>query len=73
MIELENTLGRLLHAEDAPFNSYVKQHEPARLPNTRVPLLDQQRSVQRCHLVGRREASAPAVDKELHTDYVKLS
>ncbi|KAF1830129.1 hypothetical protein BDW02DRAFT_115279 [Decorospora gaudefroyi] len=38
-IGLENTLGRLPHAEDAPFNSYAKQHEPACLPNTRVDLL----------------------------------
>jgi hypothetical protein len=36
----ENTLGRLPRAEDAPFNSFAKQHEPACLPNTRVALLD---------------------------------
>jgi hypothetical protein len=38
--ELENTLGRLPRAEDAPFNSFAKQHEPACLPDTRVALLD---------------------------------
>ncbi|KAF2624116.1 hypothetical protein BU25DRAFT_348524 [Macroventuria anomochaeta] len=38
---LNNTLGRLPHAEDAPFNSYTKQHEPACLPDTRVDLLNE--------------------------------
>ncbi|KAF2621166.1 hypothetical protein BU25DRAFT_404915 [Macroventuria anomochaeta] len=37
--ELENSLVGLPRAEDAPFNSYVKQHEPACLPNTRIDLL----------------------------------
>ncbi|KAF1345606.1 hypothetical protein EJ07DRAFT_51567, partial [Lizonia empirigonia] len=32
-------LGRLPQAADAPFNSYVKQDEPACLPGTRVDLL----------------------------------
>ncbi|KAF1345612.1 purine and uridine phosphorylase [Lizonia empirigonia] len=35
----ESTLGRLPQAADAPFNSYVKQDEPACLPGTRVDLL----------------------------------
>jgi hypothetical protein len=35
----ENTLARLPHAEDAPFNSYAKQHEPNCLSDTRVDLL----------------------------------
>ncbi|KAF2632856.1 hypothetical protein BU25DRAFT_329647, partial [Macroventuria anomochaeta] len=34
-------LGRLPHAEDAPFNSYAKQHEPACLSDTRVDLLSE--------------------------------
>lgn len=34
-----NTPDRLPHAEDAPFNSYAKQHEPACLADTRVDLL----------------------------------
>jgi hypothetical protein len=38
---LENTLDRLPRAEDAPFNSYAKQHEPACLPDTRVDLLQE--------------------------------
>ena len=38
---LENTLDRLPRAEDAPFNSYAKQHEPICLPNTRVDLLQE--------------------------------
>ncbi|KAF2632008.1 hypothetical protein BU25DRAFT_454382 [Macroventuria anomochaeta] len=38
---LNDTLGRLPHAEDAPFNSYTKQHEPACLPDTRVDLLNE--------------------------------
>jgi hypothetical protein len=37
----DNTLGRLPRAEDAPFNSFAKQHEPACLPDTRVALLDE--------------------------------
>jgi hypothetical protein len=37
----DNTLGRLPNAEDAPFNSFAKQHEPACLPDTRVALLDE--------------------------------
>ncbi|KAF5852326.1 hypothetical protein GGP41_007754 [Bipolaris sorokiniana] len=40
-IGLENTLDRLPRAEDAPFNSYAKQHEPICLPNTRVDLLQE--------------------------------
>ncbi|EFQ85433.1 hypothetical protein PTT_19615 [Pyrenophora teres f. teres 0-1] len=36
---LENPLSRLPYAQDAPFNSYAKQHEPACLPNTRLDLL----------------------------------
>jgi len=36
---LENPLDRLPYAEDAPFNSYTKQHKPTCLPNTRVELL----------------------------------
>jgi hypothetical protein len=38
---LDNTLSRLPRAEDAPFNSFAKQHEPACLPNTRVALTDE--------------------------------
>jgi hypothetical protein len=38
---LDNTLSRLPNAEDAPFNSFAKQHEPACLPDTRVALLDE--------------------------------
>ncbi|KNG46890.1 putative WD-repeat protein [Stemphylium lycopersici] len=38
-VGLENTLVRLPYAEDAPFNSYAKQHEPACLADTRVDLL----------------------------------
>ncbi|KAF2631394.1 hypothetical protein BU25DRAFT_407050 [Macroventuria anomochaeta] len=38
-IGLENTLSGLPRAEDAPFNSYTKQHEPVCLPDTRVDLL----------------------------------
>ncbi|KAF1967814.1 hypothetical protein BU23DRAFT_558979 [Bimuria novae-zelandiae CBS 107.79] len=37
--ELENSLGRLPHATDAPFNSYAAQHERVCLPDTRVDLL----------------------------------
>ena len=40
-IGLENTLDRLPCAEDALFNSYAKQHEPACLPDTRVDLLQE--------------------------------
>ncbi|KAJ6284330.1 hypothetical protein J3E71DRAFT_377930 [Bipolaris maydis] len=40
-IGLENTLDRLPRAEDAPFNSFAKQHEPACLPDTRVDLLQE--------------------------------
>ncbi|XP_014550460.1 hypothetical protein COCVIDRAFT_59039, partial [Bipolaris victoriae FI3] len=40
-IGLENTLDRLPRAEDAPFNSYAKQHEPTCLPDTRVDLLQE--------------------------------
>jgi hypothetical protein len=36
-----NTLDRLPRAEDAPFNSLTKQHEPTCLPDTRVALLDE--------------------------------
>lgn len=36
---LDNPLRHLPYAEDAPFNSYAKQHEPACLPDTRVDLL----------------------------------
>jgi hypothetical protein len=36
---LDNTLDRLPRAEDAPFDSFAKQHEPACLPDTRVALL----------------------------------
>ncbi|KAF1955654.1 hypothetical protein CC80DRAFT_549348 [Byssothecium circinans] len=36
---LENTLSRLPHAKDAPFNSYAKQHESTCLRDTRVDLL----------------------------------
>jgi hypothetical protein len=38
---LDNTLDRLPRAEDAPFNAFAKQHEPACLPDTRVALLDE--------------------------------
>ncbi|KAJ6192117.1 hypothetical protein J3E72DRAFT_204718, partial [Bipolaris maydis] len=34
-------LDRLPRAEDAPFNSFAKQHEPACLPDTRVDLLQE--------------------------------
>ena len=37
----DNTLDRLPRAEDAPFNAFAKQHEPACLPDTRVALLDE--------------------------------
>ncbi|KAF1978848.1 hypothetical protein BU23DRAFT_189014 [Bimuria novae-zelandiae CBS 107.79] len=37
----EDTLTRLPYAEDAPFNSFAKQHEPACLADTRVGLLDE--------------------------------
>jgi hypothetical protein len=37
--ELENHLRHLPHAEDAPFNSFAKQHEPTCLADTRVDLL----------------------------------
>ncbi|EUC40168.1 hypothetical protein COCMIDRAFT_41455 [Bipolaris oryzae ATCC 44560] len=37
----ENTLDRLPRAEDAPFNSFAKQHEPACLADTRVDLLQE--------------------------------
>ncbi|USP81645.1 uncharacterized protein yc1106_08919 [Curvularia clavata] len=40
-IGLENTLDRLPRAEDAPFNSYAKQHEPTCLADTRVDLLQE--------------------------------
>jgi hypothetical protein len=33
-------LSRLPFADDAPFNSYKKQHEPICLPNTRVDILE---------------------------------
>ena len=36
---LESPLNRLPYAEDAPFNSLVKQHEPSCLENTHVDLL----------------------------------
>jgi hypothetical protein len=36
---LENTLGRLPHAEEAPFNLFAKQHKPLCLADTRVDLL----------------------------------
>ncbi|OBT54069.1 hypothetical protein VE04_10354 [Pseudogymnoascus sp. 24MN13] len=38
-ITREDPLSLLPFATDAPFNSYVRQHEPACLPNTRVDLL----------------------------------
>jgi hypothetical protein len=38
-IENESPLNRLPYANDAPFNSYSKQHEPTCLPDTRVDLL----------------------------------
>jgi hypothetical protein len=38
---LDNPLHHLPYAEDAPFNSYAKQHDPACLPDTRVALLDE--------------------------------
>jgi hypothetical protein len=38
-IEQESPLNRLPYANDAPFNSYSKQHEPTCLPDTRVDLL----------------------------------
>ncbi|KAI1676153.1 hypothetical protein KJE20_14256 [Pyrenophora tritici-repentis] len=40
-IGLENIFDRLPRAEDAPFNSYAKQHEPTCLPDTRVDLLQE--------------------------------
>ena len=40
-IGFENTLDRLPRAEDAPFNSYAKQHEPICLADTRVDLLQE--------------------------------
>src|SRR6266480_687438 len=36
-----NPLSDLPFVEDAPFNSYVKQHEPTCLPDTRVNLLQE--------------------------------
>jgi hypothetical protein len=36
---LDNPLRHLPYAEDAPFNSYAKQHEPVCLADTRVDLL----------------------------------
>lgn len=39
LLGLDNPLRHLPYAEDAPFNSYAKQHEPACLRNTRVDLL----------------------------------
>ncbi|KAF2464362.1 putative WD-repeat protein [Lindgomyces ingoldianus] len=38
-IGLDNPLSCLQYAEGAAFNSYLKQHEPTCLPNTRVNLL----------------------------------
>jgi len=38
-ISRENPLSLLPFAENAPFNSYARQHEPTCLPNTRVDLL----------------------------------
>ncbi|KAH8726251.1 putative WD-repeat protein [Phaeosphaeriaceae sp. PMI808] len=38
---LENPLNRLPHVEDAPFDSFAKQHEPSCLPGTRVDVLDE--------------------------------
>ena len=38
-LELDDLLKRLPYANDAPFNSLVKQHEPTCLPDTRVDLL----------------------------------
>ncbi|KAF2182636.1 hypothetical protein K469DRAFT_669646 [Zopfia rhizophila CBS 207.26] len=38
---LDIILNRLPYAEDAPFNSYSKQHEPTCLSNTRVDLLQE--------------------------------
>ncbi|KAF2189112.1 hypothetical protein K469DRAFT_702842, partial [Zopfia rhizophila CBS 207.26] len=40
-VGLDNTVSRLPYAEDAPFNSYSKQHEPTCLSNTRVDLLQE--------------------------------
>ncbi|XP_014561696.1 hypothetical protein COCVIDRAFT_85820 [Bipolaris victoriae FI3] len=40
-IEHENILDRLPRAEDAPFNSYARQHEHGCLPDTRVDLLQE--------------------------------
>ncbi|KAJ5031387.1 WD40-repeat-containing domain protein [Bipolaris maydis] len=37
----ENTLDHLPRAEDAPFNSYARQHEHGCLPDTRVDLLQE--------------------------------
>jgi hypothetical protein len=39
LLGLNNPLRHLPYAEDTPFNSYAKQHEPACLTDTRVDLL----------------------------------
>jgi hypothetical protein len=39
LLGLDNPLRHLPYAEDAPFNSYAKQHEPTCLTDTRVDLL----------------------------------
>ncbi|KAH0558666.1 hypothetical protein GP486_004684 [Trichoglossum hirsutum] len=36
---LDSILNRLSYAENAPFNSYARQHEPTCLPDTRVDVL----------------------------------
>ncbi|KAH8714805.1 putative WD-repeat protein [Phaeosphaeriaceae sp. PMI808] len=38
-IGLDNSLSQLPRADDAPFNSYVKRHDPPCLANTRIDLL----------------------------------
>jgi len=39
ILVLDTMLNRLPYAENAPFSSYARQHEPICLPDTRVDIL----------------------------------